>query len=1172
MSQDYLTSDYVSGAVTIQGLGNGTDFSQTIAKLKQIEEIPAKRLLKWKADWQDRQEAFRIVRQQLVSLREIAVTMNSMDKFLAKAASSSKPDTATATATSTAQEGVYKLETGQLATSAIWSVDTGFANLSDKVNTGSAATSFTYQYGGKTRTLSIAAGTTLEGLKNLINNDAQNPGVRVSLVRGADGYTFQMRGMDLGSAHELHITYADLSGFPPKSGYAGYSVTMNTGLDAATGAVNASGKIQTFSFTANGKTYDISLANNATLQDLVGKINAATGTHGVTAGVVTGSDGKQALKLEGGEGVAVTVPENTDSGLIEGLRKASDPFKAQSSYNATINTGLSTPQAMVNTSGGVKTFEITHGGWVIPYLVPHDSTLSDFVELINAQTESTQVRASLSKGADGNQVLTLSSLDGKEIEVTGADPAMTGITAAPAYSAPTAGGWYVQQSQDAKIRVNGWPAGSWLTVPSNTVDEVVEGLSFTLKEVGGTTLTVATDTEKIKENVLSFIEAVNSFRATILELTKLDSSKSTVDPKYATSLYDMQKGSILTGNYGVQLLSSQVKQATAGMPLGFMPMTDIDGFLAGDMYTSLSQLGIKTEASGSGGMNFGLLVLNTDPDLPTLDDVLAKNPMAVAEFFAASNKGVSDSSNFSFGSQVSSVTKPGAYTVSYDVDDQGNIVNATINGKKAKYYPDTGEIGIVREGPGSSNDSKVTASSDGTVEGEYSVDVLALAEGAKMSFDTGIDGGKSGVLAPSSSDTAVATSTVDGTVGSHTVDVIQLAKSAGIDIAAGLNAATDELSATEEHITFDIGANAIDLTINAGETLEAFVARVNGDAGSAVKATAVESGGVWNLRLATRETGADVQILNLASPVGAASAVDGQDAKYTIDGGAEQTSKTNTIANPAPGITRLTLQGTGPATITTGSTTPPQFKFKTGGVEYTIDVKPDETLDQLAKRINANGAIPIKLSADSSGGTWKLTMQTKATGSDVAISGFTTTIGALQTPDAPENGKDAQYKVNGGAVKTSKTNTIANAVTGLTLTLKGVTDAGSPVTIRSQKDNDADGITVHVDNLTEGSYSGTVRIKQGKINELLRLLDGPPNKPEEGMLGSKGALQILQDNYDDIIAGIDAKVEREDARITKWERLMKLRFARLDATLKQYDSLSKSIESQIKTLSSGSSS
>ena len=479
----------------------------------------------------------------------------------------------------------------------------------------------------------------------------------------------------------------------------------------------------------------------------------------------------------------------------------------------------------------------------------------------------------------------------------------------------------------------------------------------------------------------------------------------------------------------------------------------------------------------------------------------------------------------------------------------------------------------MRAEPTSSNDAVLTATSDGTVEGNYTIEVLGMAKGANLTIDTGFTGTAAGSILtpPVSSDTSVATAVVGDTAATHTVTVSQMAQGATQVIDTGLTGASPAqvLSATTQQFTFEINGAPRTVSVLAGETLEGFVNRINGQAGNSVTAAMEDTGGSWKLSFQTKETGADVQLQNFTTPLGTlgTNAI-GKDAQYSIDGGATQSSKTNTVSNPASGITSLSLKDVGTATITATTTASKEFSFTIGSKNYTSSVLPGENLEQFAARINASKNSPITVSIDDSGSTLKLNFQSKETGADVQITGFTSTLPGMATVGASTAGADARYTVNGGAVKTSKTNAVTNAVPGLNLALKGI----GTTSLDAQKHNDADGIMLHPDNLTLGSYNGTVRIKQGKINELLRLLEGPPSKPEEGMLGSKGALQILQDNYDKIIAGIDAKVEREDTRITKWERLTKMRFARLDATLKQYDGLSKSIAAQIKTLGGNSSS
>lgn len=1008
-------AEYTSGSIHFTGLGNGTDFDTMITQLKSIEEIPAKRLLKWKADWQERLEAFQTLRTELVNLRATAMKMNSVETFLVKTAESSNSVVASATAKSNAQAGVYRLEVNQVATNSIWSMDTGFADTNAVVNSSGQTQPFVYDYKGKTRTINVAAGTTLKGLENLINNDTNNPGVRVSLIKGAGGYTFQMRGMDLGAENSLHITQANLNGFGSANNTT-YTTACKTGLASAADIVNNTGSPVTYTYSYNGVTRNLSVPAGASLQDFADLINNDGSNPGVTASLAAGNDGKQVLTLTGTSALG-TAPITTTENL--NLAGISNGFKSTGyePYTAAYTTTFASATDIVNTGSTDITYKYAYNGQTRSITVPPNTTLQGLANLITA--DNAGVTASVATGSDGKQVLTLTGDPSKGgLPITAEkNTLLEGIknldlksTYTPA-AAP--GSWHVQQSQNAKIRINGWPAGDYLETSSNTVDDVAEGMTFNLKDVGSTVITVTTDTEKIKENVVAFMDAVNAVRTTIINLTKYDETKEVKSPEYATSQFQMQKGSILTGNYGVQLLSSQLKQATAGTPLGFTALRKetIDGadFYIGDIFSSLSQLGIKTMADGSSGTpNFGLLVLNTDTDLPTLDSVLAASPEAVAEFFAAKNLGVSDSPNFSFASQVESMTKPGIYDVKYTIGSDG-IPVGTINGKEAKYDPVTGEFGISSWPPESDNPGAVTATSDGSADSEYTIAVSQLAKSASASANTTL------------------------------TDPSKPANTSAVD--------------------------------------QAF--------------------------------------------------------KYTYD-----------------------------------------------GTEHTVTLKPGESLNDLAARINyskTNPGVTAKV-VKQSDGTYGFTIEgatgTKADGTtphtmDATI---TTDIGAFGSNTWTVNAasQDAKYTITKGSTttaKTSKSNTVSNAAPGMVFSLHSVGTA----TITSKAYNSADGLYIHPDNLTQGSYSGTVRIKQGKINELLTMLDGPKGKPEEGMLGINGALGILDRNYKDIIKNIDTKIEREDNRIIKWERLTRLRFSRLEATLNRYDNLNKAVESQIKQLSTSSS-
>ncbi|QJB58120.1 flagellar filament capping protein FliD [Pseudodesulfovibrio sp. zrk46] len=223
-----------------------------------------------------------------------------------------------------------------------------------------------------------------------------------------------------------------------------------------------------------------------------------------------------------------------------------------------------------------------------------------------------------------------------------------------------------QNAVNSQIRVNGFPsaAGGWIERSSNTVDDVIEGMTLNLHEANiGTniTLNVVTDTTEIKNNVLKFIEQVNVVRAQIQAITEVD---------------EEGEGSILTGNYGVDMIAQKMKNITAELGQGFVNY-DPDTLL-GDKYAALSQIGILTDAE-DGSPTYGLLKLDSEK----FDEALKEDPDAVAELFSANGIGESQSPDFTFTSLVEGTTKPGVYDVQI-VSDGNQITSATINGEAAK--------------------------------------------------------------------------------------------------------------------------------------------------------------------------------------------------------------------------------------------------------------------------------------------------------------------------------------------------------------------------------------------------------------------------------------------------------------------------------------------------------
>ncbi len=340
-----------------------------------------------------------------------------------------------------------------------------------------------------------------------------------------------------------------------------------------------------------------------------------------------------------------------------------------SSSQATLDTGLADKFQSINTGSTTASFTYTYKGTEHTVRVEPGTNLEGLKNLIN--NANTGVRASLITGANG-VVMQLHSMELGAQTTLNIDPASFGGT-----------NWIASQGQNAQVKVNGWPANTWLETSSNTLTDVIEGCSVNLYSLGKTSVTVSIDKEKIKENVVQFVDKMNEVRFLLQQKTKVDENKNVFLPEDSQNQYEAQKGGVLTGNYGIQLITSKLKTSLMDKAKGFeYEGKDPLGFISGDAISSLAHLGIVTDAD-SASSTFGMLIFNTKSSLPVFTDVLDKNPQAVAEFFSSNAKASTDSKDFGVESTMAGFTKAGEYKVSYEVDSGGNITSATINGKAA---------------------------------------------------------------------------------------------------------------------------------------------------------------------------------------------------------------------------------------------------------------------------------------------------------------------------------------------------------------------------------------------------------------------------------------------------------------------------------------------------------
>ncbi len=357
--------------------------------------------------------------------------------------------------------------------------------------------------------------------------------------------------------------------------------------------------------------------------------------------------------------------------------------------------GFDAETTKINTTGGNETFEFTYNGETTAITIPSGTTLSGLVNMINHNPDNPGVRAALINdgSATGGYHLQLRGMDqGKNYEVQ-----LTSSPAALGLNFDTS-----QAAQNAQVKVDGWPtdAGKYIERASNTLDDVVDGVTLNLKKSGETvTLSTRTDTEAIKKKITTFVEQVNDVLGKIRSLTEVSKNSS---------------GALMTGNSTLRSIQSNIKNLLNTRGIGFDPDKDTISSIVGKQIpgSNVPSVGISTDTV-LGSKTFGLLVL----DETSLDNALQKDPQAVMEIFSAKLTPAVDTKDFSYRSALSGTTQAGMYDVSYEVNSAGKITSATIDGTTYNYGPAGRSDNILTSMKGGSKGLAITV--DNLTEGTH---------------------------------------------------------------------------------------------------------------------------------------------------------------------------------------------------------------------------------------------------------------------------------------------------------------------------------------------------------------------------------------------------------------------------------------------------------------------
>ncbi len=165
-------------AITSAGVGSGLDVESIVSQLVAFERRPLNRLESKKNDYQAQLSSYGQLSSAVSTFRTAMGNLDSVSDFKLFSAVSANEDAFTATASSLAATGTYNVQVDRLAeahkisSKAFTDTDTSTVGGGD----------LTLSIGAESFTIAGAGSLTLEGLRDAINDAADNAGVTASIV------------------------------------------------------------------------------------------------------------------------------------------------------------------------------------------------------------------------------------------------------------------------------------------------------------------------------------------------------------------------------------------------------------------------------------------------------------------------------------------------------------------------------------------------------------------------------------------------------------------------------------------------------------------------------------------------------------------------------------------------------------------------------------------------------------------------------------------------------------------------------------------------------------------------------------------------------------------------------------------------------------------------------
>jgi flagellar hook-associated protein 2 len=198
-----------------------------------------------------------------------------------------------------------------------------------------------------------------------------------------------------------------------------------------------------------------------------------------------------------------------------------------------------------------------------------------------------------------------------------------------------------------------------------------------------------------------------------------------------------------------------------------------------------------------------------------------------------------------------------------------------------------------------------------------------------------------------------------------------------------------------------------------------------------------------------------------------------------------------------------------------------------GTKTFTFAANPDAKLDDIVAKINADADAPVYAAPVKKGSEDRLVLSARTTGENSRFTASSPALVEDTTYESLAGTLNAQYKLDGGAVKESETNVLDDAVPGLRLTLKGVTAAPASI-VTSAPDIDRAAARVKIKSIVD-AYNALVDTTRAAVGEKSVVNPSTTSELTKGTLfGDTGLNAMLSRFRNDLRDPVTGLVDVDD--------------------------------------------